>query len=463
MARGVAAVGLVSAMIINSSAEQGALRGEQVSMKTKLDRALHGNYQVTTSSRDEADSDVETSRERKVYYINTASDDDEEESSEGTDNADGSIVGDDEEGMEEPYELVGCFLHPRVGTGLRDAFDSDDMSPDVCHMHCAKYDAAVMALQWGRLCWCGEDTDVESYTIEGDGLCDMACTGHASMTCGGSWEYDLYILNKGYHFPTMTPTSSPTQSFFTLSPVDEEPMPMPTPSTLRPVAAPTPEPLMPTPAPITPTPAPIEPTPEPVKPTPRPVPATPRPVPTTPQPVAPETRQPVAEPAPGPGPSAPDEEMQRLLELHNAARCMHGAEPMVWSSAVESVAKAYSLVLAGPGKCGQLVHSTERNGYGENLYLCWSSGGDCYSSEGAMERLYESELNDGPVTGYGGHATQILWKDSTELGCAVANCSNGSQKTQVLVCNYNPPGNYRGRYEEQVERPSKSSEECGYP
>ncbi len=48
-----------------------------------------------------------------------------------------------------------------------------------------------------------------------------------------------------------------------------------------------------------------------------------------------------------------------------------------------------------------------------------------------------------------GHYTQVVWRDSTELGCGMANCTvnnpfGGSGPWQLWVCNYNPPGNYVG-------------------
>ena len=39
------------------------------------------------------------------------------------------------------------------------------------------------------------------------------------------------------------------------------------------------------------------------------------------------------------------------------------------------------------------------------------------------------------VEQYQGHATQILWMETTELGCATDTCDS----TTLLVCNYNPP------------------------
>lgn len=40
------------------------------------------------------------------------------------------------------------------------------------------------------------------------------------------------------------------------------------------------------------------------------------------------------------------------------------------------------------GSCGELFHSTRegRNGYGENLHMCWGTD-SCYSAEKAMVGL----------------------------------------------------------------------------
>merc|ERR1712224_1114696 len=55
-----------------------------------------------------------------------------------------------------------------------------------------------------------------------------------------------------------------------------------------------------------------------------------------------------------------------------------------------------------------------------------------------------------------GHFTQVVWKASTEVGCAMKlDCNNmwpglGPMNNSVVVCRYNPPGNYRGEYVRQV-------------
>ena len=52
--------------------------------------------------------------------------------------------------------------------------------------------------------------------------------------------------------------------------------------------------------------------------------------------------------------------------------------------------QAHARVLSS--SCGDFYHSEseDRNGYGENLYMCWGTGsGSCYTPERAMTSLCE--------------------------------------------------------------------------
>jgi hypothetical protein len=40
-----------------------------------------------------------------------------------------------------------------------------------------------------------------------------------------------------------------------------------------------------------------------------------------------------------------------------------------------------------------------------------------------------------------GHYTQIVWRNTKSVGCAVAR----GKGVEVWVCNYDPPGNYAGQ------------------
>ena len=51
-----------------------------------------------------------------------------------------------------------------------------------------------------------------------------------------------------------------------------------------------------------------------------------------------------------------------------------------------------------------------------------------------------SEIQTDSVDRYGGHATQILWKSTEQLGCATTECTGPSGMARTyLVCQYNPP------------------------
>jgi hypothetical protein len=45
-----------------------------------------------------------------------------------------------------------------------------------------------------------------------------------------------------------------------------------------------------------------------------------------------------------------------------------------------------------------------------------------------------------------GHLTQVLWASSKYLGVGVAKTGEYT----FVVCNYNPPGNYKGQYVDNV-------------
>ena len=131
------------------------------------------------------------------------------------------------------------------------------------------------------------------------------------------------------------------------------------------------------------------------------------------------------------------EEIRQWLDAHNQYRAQHQVAPVTWSDTVAASAQAFADTCPNG-------HSS--SGYGENM--AWG-----YRSITAVVKAWydEEEYNDYANPGFSyqtGHFTQVVWKGTTEIGCALkTQCSNWPT---TWICQYNPPGNYQGRFSENV-------------
>ena len=133
-----------------------------------------------------------------------------------------------------------------------------------------------------------------------------------------------------------------------------------------------------------------------------------------------------------------------ILRQHNSCRSTLQLSPMTWSDALAKDALVWARHLAAIDK-GQHDASI-RGKEGENIF--WGTSGaftyeqmvDFWVSEKKSFKygvFPDCRTEPGAVVG---HYTQIVWKNTTAVGCALA--SNG--KTDYLVCRYSPPGNVEG-------------------
>ena len=135
---------------------------------------------------------------------------------------------------------------------------------------------------------------------------------------------------------------------------------------------------------------------------------------------------------------AADESLSReMLAAHNSVRATVKVPPLVWSDQLASTAQEWANTLI---ERKQFVHRPKSK-FGENLFEIEGAKStpkqvvDRWASEVSN---YDYKTNR--CHGVCGHYTQIIWRDTKEVGCAVAR--GGAR--EVWVCEYNPPGNYVG-------------------
>ena len=136
-----------------------------------------------------------------------------------------------------------------------------------------------------------------------------------------------------------------------------------------------------------------------------------------------------------------------VLAKHNAERARLGLQPLHWSDELARGAEAWANHLAATGR---FEHSPDEAGQpkiGENI---WGGTAGRFGPERMVagwisERqhfkpgVFPANSTTGEVEDVS-HYTQIVWRSTRELGCAVAR----SRSEDILVCRYNSPGNVFG-------------------
>ena len=149
------------------------------------------------------------------------------------------------------------------------------------------------------------------------------------------------------------------------------------------------------------------------------------------------------------------------LEAHNDYRLFHRVPPLKWSAELARDAQVWASHLAATNLFDHDPTARPKN-QGENLYyvtypkrLCdlGELGSDCLSCGEIVKMWYDEELDYDYQTGKAKvafvpvlHFTQIVWKESKELGMATAVANN----RLVAVARYSPKGNTEGQFQENV-------------
>lgn len=137
-----------------------------------------------------------------------------------------------------------------------------------------------------------------------------------------------------------------------------------------------------------------------------------------------------------------------MTNAHNAVRKNASPKPkrpippLEWSDALADDSQKWA------NRCiYKHSHSTK---YGENMFAKAGESGtpqevvSAWASESAHYDYNTNTCKPGKVCG---HYTQVVWRDTTKLGCGVKSCTTGSPFVsqfatwEFWVCRYSPPGN----------------------
>ncbi|ESQ36767.1 hypothetical protein EUTSA_v10008629mg [Eutrema salsugineum] len=139
-----------------------------------------------------------------------------------------------------------------------------------------------------------------------------------------------------------------------------------------------------------------------------------------------------------------------FLFAHNLVRARVGEPPLEWDGRLAAYARVWANQRVGDCR---LVHS---NGpFGENIFWAGQNNWrpmDIVKVWADENKFYDVKANTCESGQMCGHYTQIVWRDSTKVGCARVDCSNGGI---YAICVYNPLGNYEGEnpfgsYQDQI-------------
>ena len=147
-------------------------------------------------------------------------------------------------------------------------------------------------------------------------------------------------------------------------------------------------------------------------------------------------------------------ELAGITAAHNQARAMvdtsgtSGAlPPLTWDDSLAQTAKAWAAQCIDTDGNGLVDHNAGRStGHdfyvGENIYASsgTATGAGAVSAWAGEAVNYHYDTNTCDTNQVCGHYTQVVWRTTTKLGCALHNCA-GLKYPSTIVCDYGPGGN----------------------
>ncbi|KAJ7915712.1 PR-1-like protein [Mycena leptocephala] len=126
------------------------------------------------------------------------------------------------------------------------------------------------------------------------------------------------------------------------------------------------------------------------------------------------------------------------LNIQNLERSKHDAPSLVWNQTLANAAQHWANGCIFKHSGGTL------GPFGENL----AAGTGAYSISSAIQAWIQESVNYTPDDPQASHWTQVVWKATSDLGCAENTC--GAGPAQYYVCEYWPQGNVGGEYGDNI-------------
>ena len=138
------------------------------------------------------------------------------------------------------------------------------------------------------------------------------------------------------------------------------------------------------------------------------------------------------------------------LQAHNNYRKIHHVGPLKLNRELCKIAQNYSNHLANVGRLQHSDNCYHNDAMGENLYFCF--GKDPTGTSVTTSWYSEIKQYDysGDWSNGTGHFTQVVWKETTEVGFGKTKAQSGKI---FVVANYYPAGNVLGFFKYNVLRP----------
>lgn len=139
------------------------------------------------------------------------------------------------------------------------------------------------------------------------------------------------------------------------------------------------------------------------------------------------------------------------LQAINKYRKNHKVAALKYNIELDSIAQKWADRLASTNSLSHSSSTYKGERLGENCFKNWSSknasisGNEVADSWYSEIKDYNFNTNSGSNTG---HFTQLIWKESKEIGIGLSVSRDG--KSCVVVANFYPAGNFKGRYAENV-------------